>query len=296
MMSILPNDSIAFCTSSSGAPGLVRSPANTAVSPAISDAACSATSPSRSLIRTCAPCATSSSAVARPIPRAEPVTIADLPSSTPIAVASPCRCERSADYRSVGGSAADDDAEVLRVDGAGLAVGKRRGRMRRDADACFAVAAVEDVRAVSRRSHPRGDDRARRRQRQRSPGDVLADFVADTRAGDVADRAQPRERRGAARPDVFEVVAERHAPGVRLGGTPQARIRAQRALAGGASFAVDQAQRRATNQVEVLRGGPQTGVLAGAMRGGGGAPSAVRGESWCDAGGCERDGESGARE
>src|SRR5580692_9072233 len=90
MMSILPNESIAFLTSSSAAPGLVRSPANTAVSPLISPAACSATSPSRSLIRTCAPCATSSSAVARPMPRAEPVTIADLPSSTPIALWSPC--------------------------------------------------------------------------------------------------------------------------------------------------------------------------------------------------------------
>ena len=50
---------------------------DTAVLPVISDAACSATSPSRSLMRTSAPCATSSSAVARPMPRAEPVTIAD---------------------------------------------------------------------------------------------------------------------------------------------------------------------------------------------------------------------------
>src|ERR1019366_6994564 len=70
-------------------PGLVRSPANTAVSPSISPAACSAMSPSRSLIRTWAPCAASSSAVARPMPRAEPVTIADLPSSTPIVSRSP---------------------------------------------------------------------------------------------------------------------------------------------------------------------------------------------------------------
>ena len=61
----------------------VRSPLNTAVSPWISPAACSATSPSRSLISTCAPCSASSSAVARPMPRADPVTMADLPSSTP---------------------------------------------------------------------------------------------------------------------------------------------------------------------------------------------------------------------
>src|SRR5205807_3896809 len=72
-----------------GTPSLVRSPAKTAVSPLISPAASSATSPSRSLTRTCAPCSASSSAVARPIPRAEPVTIAALPSSTPT-YRSPC--------------------------------------------------------------------------------------------------------------------------------------------------------------------------------------------------------------
>src|ERR687898_879637 len=41
-------------------------------------------SPSRSLITTFAPCSASSSAVARPIPRADPVTIATLSSSTPM--------------------------------------------------------------------------------------------------------------------------------------------------------------------------------------------------------------------
>src|SRR5215212_2273030 len=84
MMSIWPNSSTAFWMSWSGTPSLVRSPANTAVSPEISDAACSATSPSRSLISTRAPCSASSSAVARPIPRADPVTIAAFPSRTPI--------------------------------------------------------------------------------------------------------------------------------------------------------------------------------------------------------------------
>src|SRR5215207_9077175 len=84
MMSSVPQASIAVCTSASGAPSFVRSPAWTTVSPAISDAACSARSPSRSLITTFAPCSESSSAVARPIPRAEPVTIATLSSSTPI--------------------------------------------------------------------------------------------------------------------------------------------------------------------------------------------------------------------
>src|ERR1051326_1992829 len=83
MMSSWPKSSSAFLTSSSGTPSLVRSPANTVVSPWISLAACSATSPSRSLMRTLAPCSESSSAVARPIPRADPVTIAAFPPSTP---------------------------------------------------------------------------------------------------------------------------------------------------------------------------------------------------------------------
>src|SRR5256885_17072091 len=83
MMSSWPKSSSAFFTRSSGTPGFVRSPANTVVSPWISPAACSATSPSRSLIRTLAPCSASSSAEARPMPRADPVTIAAFPSSTP---------------------------------------------------------------------------------------------------------------------------------------------------------------------------------------------------------------------
>src|SRR3954452_7880784 len=83
MMSIFPKDSTAVSTSLSATPSLVRSPAKVAVSPRISPADCSAALPSRSLIRTWAPSAASSSAVARPMPRADPVTIADLPSSTP---------------------------------------------------------------------------------------------------------------------------------------------------------------------------------------------------------------------
>src|SRR5918997_4852945 len=83
-MSSRPQASIAAATSARGAPGFVRSPAWTSVSPAIADAVCSASSPSRSLITTFAPCSASSPAVARPIPRADPVTIATLSSSTPI--------------------------------------------------------------------------------------------------------------------------------------------------------------------------------------------------------------------
>src|SRR5215210_8595400 len=84
MMSILPNSSTAFWISWSGTAALVRSPPKTVVSPEISEAACSATSASRSLMSTRAPCSASSSAVARPIPRADPVTIAAFPSRTPI--------------------------------------------------------------------------------------------------------------------------------------------------------------------------------------------------------------------
>src|SRR4051812_21905431 len=86
MMSTLPQASIAVWTSWSGASPLARSPAKTAVSPAISPAVCCATSPSRSLMTTLAPWALSSSAVARPMPRAEPVTIATLSSRTPMPV------------------------------------------------------------------------------------------------------------------------------------------------------------------------------------------------------------------
>src|SRR4051794_37333346 len=86
MMSILPQASSAVWISAPGASGLVRSPPKTAVSPAISDADCAARSLSRSLMTTFAPCSLSSSAVARPMPRAEPVTIATLSSRTPMAV------------------------------------------------------------------------------------------------------------------------------------------------------------------------------------------------------------------
>jgi hypothetical protein len=84
MMSTWPKASIPFSTIWSGIPSAVRSPEKTAVSPSISFDACSATSPSMSLIRTFAPSRTNISAVARPMPRAEPVTIAALPSSSPI--------------------------------------------------------------------------------------------------------------------------------------------------------------------------------------------------------------------
>src|SRR5919202_1083010 len=105
-MSSRPKASTAFWTSWSGTPSLVRSPLKTAVSPWISPAACSATSPSRSLIRTCAPCSASTSAVARPIPRAEPVTIAAFPSSTPTCPLSLFEVEREMLWAVPGGGSA----------------------------------------------------------------------------------------------------------------------------------------------------------------------------------------------
>src|ERR1700689_2674978 len=245
MMSILPKESIAFWTSWSHIPDLVRSPANTAVSPLISAEACSATSPSRSLMRTWAPCSTSISAVARPIPRAEPVTIAALPSSTPITFASPCNWSGRRSY--IGrarASAADDHAEVLRVDGAGLSMCERGGGGRGHADAGFPVVGVEDVGAVARRGHPCGHDRARRGQPAGSPGDVLADFIADARARDVASRAYARQWRpstGPAAPEVFEIVVDGHAVGVPLGGLSKSPVGSQAGLAMGDAFAIDQA-------------------------------------------------------
>src|SRR4029077_5350190 len=95
-------------------------------------------SPSRSFMSTLAPCAASSSAVARPMPLAEPVTIADFPSSTPMALASPfdwkCRGARLGGLRPLappswlqrpqvigsevvaGGAARYQHSEVLGVD------------------------------------------------------------------------------------------------------------------------------------------------------------------------------------
>src|ERR1700709_422260 len=83
-MSMAPKASMPAATSLSAASGWVRSPAWTAVSPLISPAACSATSASRSLISTLAPSLANISAVAGPIPRADPVTIAAFPSRSPI--------------------------------------------------------------------------------------------------------------------------------------------------------------------------------------------------------------------
>ena len=89
---------------------------------------------------------------------------------------------------------------------------------------------------------------------QRAPGDVLADFVADARAVDVAAGAHPAERRVAARADVFEVVVGRHALGVALGGVLElCRWACSGRSPCASAFAIDQAERRFADRTSWLR-------------------------------------------
>src|SRR5947207_13307721 len=76
-------------------------------------------------------------------------------------------------------SSVDDDAELLRVGGAEGPFRQRGGDGRDDGDAAFDVVAFEDVREVARRGTPCRDDPLRRGERERAPGEVLADHVAD---------------------------------------------------------------------------------------------------------------------
>src|SRR5262245_60901283 len=89
MMSSPPNSRAAVCTTFSGKSGAVTLPTQavaTPPEPLIELTTPSAASPSRSLTTTWAPCSANNVATARPIPRPEPVTIADLPSSNFILV------------------------------------------------------------------------------------------------------------------------------------------------------------------------------------------------------------------
>lgn len=174
-----------------------------------------------------------------------------------------------------GAAGRDDRAEVLRVEPAGLPFGHRGGRVRRDADAGFAVVRVEDVRAVTGGGHPGVDDRLRARQPQRAPGDVLADFVSDSRAVDVAARAHPVQRRFAVGGDVREVVLAGHVFAVALRGVRELRVGRQRALTVRFAFLIDQAEDRRADQAEIVRPRGQAGVRASA--GGTGAHRGDRG-------------------
>src|SRR5215218_1148881 len=174
MMSSLPQLSIAVWTSLPGASPLVRSPAKTAVSPPISDAVCWAASPSRSLITTLAPWALSSSAVARPMPRAEPVTIATLSSRIPIA-RSYCGYGRSR-------SAEELDRGVTggQVDGGGRAASRDRPLDRRGA--------VERRRRGAAVSWRVGRDPGRPRRRRAGVARVLGSVGVRKRGAAVGTR------------------------------------------------------------------------------------------------------------
>src|SRR5439155_14256345 len=112
----------------------------------------------------------------------------------------------------------DDYAELLRIRGARLAAGERRGHLRHDADAGVAVFGFEDVRQMPGGGDPGGDDRFGRGQVQRAPREVLADDVAGFRIGDVAVFTGAPHRRQPAGRDVFEVVQSDHFLRVRFAG------------------------------------------------------------------------------
>src|SRR5258705_7309019 len=94
-------------------------------------------------------------------------------------------------------------AEVRRVrPAAGCRAGRARGA-RGDADADVGVAAVEDVRRVAGRAHPRTHDAARGAERAGAPRDVLAN---GPRPGtvEVVRAVHARLQRRAGRADVRE--------------------------------------------------------------------------------------------
>ncbi len=137
-----------------------------------------------------------------------------------------------------------------------------------DADRGVVEVGVEDVGAVSRRGHPCGDDRAWGGQPERAPADVLADFVADLRAVDIAGSERMRlSGVSPLRPVVFEVVAEGHVLGVALGGLLELRVGLQWALAVTGPFAVDQAEGGGADAFELSCAGRQVGVGAGVASG-----------------------------
>jgi hypothetical protein len=125
-------------------------------------------------------------------------------------------------------------------------------------------AGVEDVRAVTRRGHPRGDHRPGRGQPQRAPADVLADFVADPGAEYVSGGAHPPEQRVPASVRVVEVVAKGHVPRVALGRPLQARVEPQRPLATDHPLPVDKAQGGGAHTAKVMRRGTKFGAGTGA--------------------------------
>jgi hypothetical protein len=144
----------------------------------------------------------------------------------------------------------------------------REGRrwMRAHADRRVSVVGVQDVRAVFRRGHPRGYDRAWRGQFTGAPRDVLAHFIAPTAARQIAARAHPIRGRIATGTHVVEVVLAAHVVAVVLRRRFQLRVFTQRALAVAFPFCVDQALHRGLDAGQVARRGHQVGVRAGRRR------------------------------
>ena len=126
-----------------------------------------------------------------------------------------------------------DDAELLRIHGAGLSArerGEAGGRGGDDADRGAAVRAAQDVREVLGRGGPGGHDRARRGEVQGSPGDVLADRVSGQGVGDVAAGPDAVQRGFAVGRDVVEVVLGDHLFAVASGRLCQRRLVVARAV------------------------------------------------------------------
>jgi len=133
-----------------------------------------------------------------------------------------------------------------------------------DANGGVAEAGVEDVGAVPPRGHPGCDDRTRSALPERAPANVLADFVTDPRAGDVASGAYAAERGFPLRPIVFEVVMKGHALAVGLSGPLQSRIGHQGRLTAIGPFPIDQAEDGGANEPDVALVGLQCRVGASA--------------------------------
>ncbi len=127
-----------------------------------------------------------------------------------------------------------------------------------DANGSVAEAGVEDVGAVSGRGHPGGDDRTGGGLPERAPADVLADL----RAAEVTGGAHAPEWGFTPRSDVFEVVLEGHALGVRLGGPLESSVGRERPLALTGSCPVHQAEDGGADAGKVCPSGLQAGAAA----------------------------------
>ena len=134
---------------------------------------------------------------------------------------------------------------------------------RGNGQATVGVVRVEDVRQVVRRVDPGVDDRARRREVEGAPGDVLADDVAVARIRQVTGGLDAAERGVAGRAVVGEVVLGDHVVVVLLGRLLQVGVGRERRQSVLAADLVDEAQRGGLDDGDVGRVGRQVRVRAG---------------------------------